>query len=842
MSGTAPNDPAPGGHSRTLEQTPLDSNQHGQAQNIIDETKETSGRIVDANIGESIDAANSKHGTSGHVDDIINQSGRGSGGSLGAQQKAAELDEKGFKVGKEADLYDLAQTLTLRCLFLQEQTNMVILTSIRKSPTYLYAKTYCLCALVSIVQATPVSSRFRTVNKTTPTRFRNGRVLTSRLGPYSIEHITSNEFNKSSLSERASHIVNRWYARFADLASVRTLLKRDGSDIATYPELKWDAKVRHGSSLHPEEQKFIELRKLAISSEGRNSLHHFLDLPLGEKVDARDVPLISLGGSGGGYRVMYGFTGFISAAKKSGLWDCITWTAGVSGSCWTIAAYYTIARHDISKLVDHYMTVASELAHPMSIYALDKVARSKRGLYFLIGPLVSKAQKSIIGLSVMDLYSTLTATYQLLSREPKGRLSRATFQWSKIWHRSGIDKGLEPMPILAAVRRVPRYSYEAKTISAKARAIQSNNAVQDLNPIRNRSAVISSSVSKSRPRKLFQYFEISPLEIGSPDLSRYVPTWSWGRTFVSGYSVDRRPEQSFSLLLGQCTSAPAGPLTECIKALLVSIPKNTIMARLVATLNEFLQSKRLEGLWGNPIRAGHDPNPFYGLEKPLQAGEHTSEHSIYRPRATESEIVSRRGFMTTTDSSTTTLPPWEAQGRTRLMDCGMANNLPNHVLARPERGIDVFISFDSSSDVQTGAAVQRLHHFASDFGFELQEETDLFHKPTRNADLASDAGVDVESRYINQYARVFRGERQTGQIIYIIYCPLLPNGVNPEFDPSTASFSTSTNLMWTPDQVQSVLATAEANMSNYALDTVQRVIRKVYEDKKARRQALETLN
>lgn len=32
MSGSAPNDPAPGGHSRELQQTPLDSNQHGQAQ------------------------------------------------------------------------------------------------------------------------------------------------------------------------------------------------------------------------------------------------------------------------------------------------------------------------------------------------------------------------------------------------------------------------------------------------------------------------------------------------------------------------------------------------------------------------------------------------------------------------------------------------------------------------------------------------------------------------------------------------------------------------------------------------------------------------------------------
>ncbi|CAG7566029.1 unnamed protein product [Fusarium equiseti] len=653
---------------------------------------------------------------------------------------------------------------------------MVILTSIRKSPAYLYAKTYCLCALVSLVQATPVSSRFQktTTNETTSTRFRNGRVLTSK--PSAHETRRSDTEQKLSLSEKATRILQRWYARAEDLSSVRKLLKRDESDIKTYPELKWDAKVRHSSSLHHQEQKFINLRKLRLSSQGENSIHKFLELLPDEKVDPRDVPLISLGGSGGGYRVMYGFAGFIRAAKKAGLWDCITWTAGVSGSCWTLAGYYTIARNDISKLIDHYLTVASEKSHPMSIYALNKVARSKKGVYFLIGPLVSKAQKSIIGLSVMDLYSTLTATYMLLSREGKVRLGRAMFQWSRIWERSGIAEGREPMPILAAVRRVPKYSYERKDFARKARDVEDGIIDHD--------KAASKAVSGSRPKKFFQYFEISPLEIGSPDLNRYVPSWSWGRTFVSGHSVDRRPEQSFSLLLGQCTSAPAGPLTECIKALLVSIPKDTIMARLVGMFNKLLQSKQLEGLWGNPIRAGHDPNPFYGLEKPLMAKEHTSEHSKHRPHANDKGA---RIHSSVADASLAHLPPWEAQGRTRLMDCGMANNLPNHVLARPERGVDIFISFDSSSDVQTGAAVQRLHHWAADFDFELQEETAIFHKPRNNLEIDSNAGSDIEGRYLDQYARVFRGTRQNGHEVYIIYCPLLPNGINPDYNPAVSS-------------------------------------------------------
>ena len=55
---------------------------------------------------------------------------------------------------------------------------------------------------------------------------------------------------------------------------------------------------------------------------------------------------------------------------------------------------------------------------------------------------------------------------------------------------------------------------------------------------------------------------------------------------------------------------------------------------------------------------------------------------------------------------------WEHSKRLRLMDSGLSNNLPNHVLAREERQADVIISFDTSSDVKGNAAVARLHEFA----------------------------------------------------------------------------------------------------------------------------------
>ncbi|KFA74367.1 hypothetical protein S40288_06681 [Stachybotrys chartarum IBT 40288] len=939
---------------------------------------------------------------------------------------------------------------------------MVILTAIRQSPAYLYIKTYCICALVTLFQASPVSSRLPRVGETL--QLSKYRIVNTRLGPriFPVDRDDAPGREPQSLAQvakqlvispelagpwasqsRVREIVRRWYHRAVDLAQLKRLLRRDDADVRAYPELNWDATVRRSSALHAEERRFTELRKHRISSNGRNSLHGFLRLPKDHKVDPRDVPLVALGGSGGGYRAMYGLTSFISASKKLGLWDCITWVAGVSGSCWTIAAYYTIAYHDVSRLTQHYLSMAREVAHPMSIYALNTVARSSRGVYFLIGPLVRKARNGIIGLGMMDLYATLTTTYQFISREPRARLSRATFQWSKVWSRSGLDRGAEPMPILTAVRRAPKDSAGVKP--------HGDSSISKGHPpkraLTQHQTHASDAIASARPQparraeespNFFQWFEISPLEIGSPEAHGYIPTWSWGRTFAAGRSIGRAPEQSLSLLLGQCTSAPAGPLTAYISALLASMPKGTAMSRLLLLLNNFARMKRWERLWGNPIRAGHDPNPFYGsnaafpsdmqsssqvqvvgvgvssvdpdrldrmakrqrpgsgdpdkrlwrLAKRILGGEELEQvtgllagvghaegrrkrfqfllsvtwaakmavhkalhpqyavswHDLVMPASfispnahlDQSIRASHVGFsedwlsqhgardvpsvrlnmshdggrfianavaecglgfrrqppganrdqlstaashpaadalgagagvicqdvmgpdvrqfhhtpappnaVADNDSHASRARPWESQGRVRLMDSGMSNNLPNHILARPERGTDVILAFDTSSDVQTGSALQRIQNWADDCNLELEERTEQFHpsqaRYCRDAD--SDAvetpAQAIESQFLGQYTRVFRGLRDTGEELFLIYCPLLPNGSNPGFDPATAPFSTSYNLIWTPAQIKTLSTTAEANLTDYSIDVIRQVMQTVYMAKRERRLATE---
>lgn len=46
------------------------------------------------------------------------------------------------------------------------------------------------------------------------------------------------------------------------------------------------------------------------------------------------VPVIAVAGSGGGFRAMVAFSGVMKALFESGVLDCVTYVAGLSGSTW----------------------------------------------------------------------------------------------------------------------------------------------------------------------------------------------------------------------------------------------------------------------------------------------------------------------------------------------------------------------------------------------------------------------------------------------------------------------------------------------------------------------------
>ena len=310
----------------------------------------------------------------------------------------------------------------------------------------------------------------------------------------------------------------------------------------------------------------------------------------------------------------------------------------------------------------------------------------------------------------------------------------------------------------------------------------------------------------------------------------WIPTWAFGRSFNEGQSdpKNRIPERSLSLLLGVCTSAPAGPLSAWIDTLARNLPQNSFGKTIKQWGTDWVKRnpKSAEELVNHhPIHAVNEPNPFFGAEKKVGRGQ---------------------GF--------------ENSPRVHLVDSGMSNNLPTFVFFRPHRHTDIAILGDYSSDVQKGAALDRIHAGGLERSLDIQPrqrlealsphptEQDEEGKP-RPKQLSAD---ETESRFRGRYAEVldatptavkdmmaWQQRKAAGELkeweldnfemgddglIYndkhvplaqneavLVYHPLLPNKVQPAYDPSTAQFSSSYNLRWTAEQVGMIRKTANAN-------------------------------
>jgi cytosolic phospholipase A2 len=74
----------------------------------------------------------------------------------------------------------------------------------------------------------------------------------------------------------------------------------------------------------------------------------------------------------------------------------------------------------------------------------------------------------------------------------------------------------------------------------------------------------------------FQWYEMTPYEVGCDEIEAWCPTWGFGRQFEGGKSTKGLPEQSLALILGLCTSAPAGPLSSYLSTIQRNLPAGFI--------------------------------------------------------------------------------------------------------------------------------------------------------------------------------------------------------------------------------------------------------------------------
>jgi cytosolic phospholipase A2 len=602
----------------------------------------------------------------------------------------------------------------------------------------------------------------------------------------------------------------------------------EARDPTKTPEIAWEAKVRVSRDLPPEEKKFLEMRKMVT----RGALARYLDIAEAE-IHPDDVPTIAMCGSGGGLRALVAGSSSMLCATESGLFDCVTYTAGVSGSCWAQAIYHSsIGQGDFGRVIQHLKSrIGIHIAFPPPALALLNTAPTNR--YLLRG--VVERLKVGEDWGLVDIYGLLLSTRLLV---PRGELAVHGEDLKLSSQRHNIARGAHPLPIYTAVRH---------EIPVEETADDKGENLENHRP---------SKATKEQAKKeaWFQWFEMTPYELWCEELEAGIPSWSVGRHFNNGKDVAledglRAPEAKLSLFMGIWGSAFCATLSHYyteVRPVLKSIIGFASLDGMIEERNEDLSKV-------HPIDPAAIPNYVVGMKHLLPK---TCPESLFK-----------------TD-------------HIKLMDAGMSNNLPIYPLLRPGRGVDVIIAFDASADIRAsnwlavtdgyarqrgikawpiGAGWPTKQSVPADNAAQLDEmHASSVQEAATSLNEAKDHEItqphdkktlqkkkDVEEEV--GYCAVWVGstaERaedteppRSKQVqedfelmdpsagVAVIYMPFVPNPEVEGVDPDTSDFMSTWNFIYTPEDIDKVVALARANY-NEGQERIKRTVRAVYERKK----------
>ncbi|KAK9378374.1 acyl transferase/acyl hydrolase/lysophospholipase [Kockiozyma suomiensis] len=629
-----------------------------------------------------------------------------------------------------------------------------------------------------------------------------------------------------------------------DKSSLGYEIVQDSMDETLNPEVGWGpAHVRLGRQLGEDEQQFLRQRKIFT----KKALAKYLGIPEASINDA-DIPTIAVTGSGGGYRAMIGTAGYLRSLQTSGLLDCVTYLGGVSGSTWLMALMYTLADFKTDALIEHVKArVNTHIALlPVALDLCTKAPTDK----FLLHGLIEKVHYNYAEVRLSDVYGILLAA-RLLVPADEMIVDRNALKISN--QRAIVDTGAVPFPIYTAVRHEIGLTEDEQSKVDDANTVEAESKKEQVE-------------NDSKRQSWFQWFEITPYEVGSEEVSAWVPTWSIGRRWHNGTSIDAPvPEPNLTLLLGTFGSAFCATLSHFYKEVRPALGEFGVTQALDALVKE--NDEDLKGV--HPIQPAGIPNYLLGLKPYLPS---TCPESLFSSKEIE------------------------------LMDAGMDNNLAVYPMLRPEREVDMIIAFDCSANLSEVKWLELTAGYTKKRGilgwpveagwpkgdsleedmreFEKQDEIpeikDAIEKVTQEKNaLSSTTAVpqgkrDLRSLLPRRPSKKKEQQRQktlgpvsiwTGVVgeksqdrdvpeppepqtideeyklqspdagITLVYCPLLPNSKVPGVDPDESPYMSTWNFIYSPEEVDKVVELAGTNFSE-GEERVRRAVRLIYERKR----------
>lgn len=431
---------------------------------------------------------------------------------------------------------------------------------------------------------------------------------------------------------------------------------------------------------------------------------------------------IGLCASGGGNRAMLVTLGFYLGAQDIGLFDSLLYTAGVSGSTWTIAPWSYLNATQGMSLTDF----KNNLVHGV----LSKSMLSVGGTS--LPPMPNSDQQMIIAtnsakhfaydqtVSSIDLYGGFIGNFSL---QPVGK-DRLNVTWSSI--ADIVIKGDMPMPMGSAV------SYKQG---------QTTQGLTEYN-----------------------WYEVSPFEVGSSEVGAYVPTWAFGSKFDQGKPVDgyqgQAPEYPISYYEGVFGSAFAASINEVVDQKM-SNPTFTMLGQKVTVpVDTWIKTSLSEDIRDSRFY----PATFHNYTAGLSSS----------PIAKSDDI--------------------------RLYDGAMSINFPLPLLMRQARDLDVIVVCDAAVDL---TSLQSAQVYAQHNGLKFPDMTKYTEKM-----LASKPLTVLNNPLSKDYDK---------DMITILYCPFVKNdGFSADFDPkvcSTTGACQTFNFKYSDAQAEQVVDLVRYNVN-----------------------------
>ncbi|MFH1461998.1 MAG: hypothetical protein ABIF12_03570 [bacterium] len=424
--------------------------------------------------------------------------------------------------------------------------------------------------------------------------------------------------NSFYIAPEGSTLVGYKFLRWNLIEKTKDFLNKYFSSVSSFyskmkPKDIRNAKVRISKDLCEQEFNYLAKRRPIAKA----AIESFT----GIKLDQDNVPTIAVCASGGGYRAMQAALGLFSGAEKINFLDCITYAAGLSGSTWFITPWLYFEE----SVANYKKRLKPKVAVDLGKKEVLKKGKIDIKLDFPLRPFICYAvlKSKMFGqkMTSVDIYGSLLA--DKLFSDIK-RSNRQKIKLSDLVSR--IENGKKPFPILTAVQPGPPFSW----------------------------------------------YEFTPYEIGPSLKNSFIPTWAFGRKFLSGKSKDNSFEQSLGFFMGIWGSAYTANLKIILDEMQDSLPKE---------IYNWLDSS-LEIIGGTEKRVSPAilNNFNYGLKGV--------------------------GFKNMQSST--------------LIDAGLHFNLPFPPLLRPERNIDIIIVCDASARAHEGAhAVRDAEKWAAEKGLKF---------------------------------------------------------------------------------------------------------------------------